>query len=48
MFPAVAMRDYLREHKGEYETRIATDYDTRTGRVRKQSLGAVVPLAAFR
>ena len=48
VFPVSAMRDYLREHRGEYETRIATDYDRRTGRVRKQSLGAVVPLALFR
>lgn len=48
VFPVSAMRDYLREHRGEYETRIATDYDKRTGRVRKQSLGAIVPLANFR
>ena len=48
VFPVASMRDYLREHRGEYETRIATDYDRRTGRVRKQSLGAIVPLTIFR
>lgn len=47
IFPVGAMRQYLREHKGEYETRIANDYDRRTGSIRKQSLGAIVPLARF-
>ena len=47
IFPVPAMRNYLREHKGEYETRIATDYDRITGAIRKQSLGAIVPLVPF-
>lgn len=47
VFSVSDMRKYLREHKGEYETRTATDYDRRTGAVRKQSLGAIVPLVPF-
>lgn len=47
IFPVGAMRQYLREHREEYETRIANDYDRRTGAIRKQSLGAIVPLARF-
>ena len=48
IFPVGDMRQYLKDHKGEYETRIANDYDRRTGSIRKQSLGAIVPLARFR
>lgn len=47
IFPVGAMRQYLKNHYGEYNTRRATDYNRTTGAVRKQSLGAVVPLAAF-
>ena len=45
VFSVADMRRYLTEHPGDYETRIANDYDERTGRVKKQSLGAIVPLA---
>lgn len=48
IFPVDGMRDYLKNHLGEYETRTASDYDYRTGQVRKQSRGAVVPLAKFK
>lgn len=47
VFEAAEMRRYLERHKGEYETRKATDYDIRTGAIKKQSLGAIIPLAAF-
>ena len=47
VFPVPAMRGYLKNHLGEYETRIATDFDRRTGAIKKQSLGAIVPLVKF-
>nr|CRY94019.1 hypothetical protein [uncultured prokaryote] len=47
VFPVPAMRGYLKNHLGEYETRIATDFDRRTGATKKQSLGAIVPLVKF-
>ncbi len=48
IFRAEDMRRYLREHKGEYETRIANDYNYLDGSIRKQSLGAIVPIGHFR
>lgn len=47
VFPVPAMREYLKINLGEYETRIATDFNRRTGEIRKQSLGAIVPLVKF-
>ncbi len=47
IFTANDMRSYLKAHKGEYETRIANDY-SQDGRIRKQSLGAIVPIGSFR
>lgn len=47
VFPVPAMREYLKNNLGEYETRIATDFNRRTGEIRKQSLGAIVPLVKF-
>lgn len=47
VFKAEDMREYLERHKGEYEERTAKDY-RRDGTVRKQSLGAVVPVGLFR
>ena len=47
VFKAEDMRTYLRTHQGEYETRIANDYNFKDGTIRKQSLGAIVPLAKF-
>lgn len=47
VFPVPAMRGYLKNHLGEYETRTATDFDRRTGAIKKQSLGAIVPLVKF-
>ena len=41
------MREYLKNNLGEYETRIATDFNRQTGEIRKQSLGAIVPLVKF-
>lgn len=48
VFSVGDMRNYLKQHPGEYETRIANDYDRRSGEVRKQSLGAIVPLGRFK
>jgi len=48
IFPALAMKDFLQQHIGEYETSIAKDYDKRTGEVKKESLGAKVPISLFR
>lgn len=47
VFSAADMKDYLETHKGCYETRTASDYDKRTGAIRKQSRGAIIPLATF-
>ena len=46
VFKRPDMRRYLEEHKGEYETRIASDYK-RDGTVRKRALGAIVPVGKF-
>ena len=48
IFRAEDMRDYLKNHKDEYETKVANDYNYRDGTIYKQSLGAIVPLANFR
>ena len=47
VFQAEAMREYLRQHRGEYEERTASDY-RRDGTRRKQSKGAIVPVGLFR
>lgn len=47
VFKTNDMRDFLTERKGEYEERTANDY-RRDGTVRKQSLGAIVPVGLFR
>lgn len=47
-FRAEDMRDFLKNHKGEYATREANDYNNRDGTIRKKSLGATVPLSLFR
>jgi len=46
VFKTSEMREYLQAHDAEYETRIATDYN-RDGTIRKQSLGAIVPIELF-
>lgn len=46
VFKAEDMREYLAQHKGEYEERTAKDYK-RDGTIRKQSLGALVPIGLF-
>lgn len=46
VFRTADMRQYLKQHTGEYETRIASDY-RRDGTVRKQSLGAIIPIRLF-
>ena len=46
VFKSADMRRYLEEHKGEYETRMASDY-RRDGTVRKRALGAIVPIGKF-
>ncbi len=48
VFSTGDMRKYLKEHKEDYQTRIATDYYKDTAIIRKQSLGAVVPLESLR
>ena len=47
VFSSADMRDYLDTHKGEYETRIASDYRM-DGTVRKKTLGAIVPIGRFK
>ena len=46
VFSSEDMRKYLNDHKAEYETRTANDYN-RDGSIRKQSRGAIVPLGLF-
>lgn len=48
IFRVEDMREYLREYKSEYETRVANDYNYHNGLIRKQSLGAIVPIGLFR
>lgn len=48
VFSAEDMRQFLKNHRDEYETRKATDYNYRDGTIYKQSLGAIVPLSLFR
>lgn len=47
VFKVKDMRDYLEKHRGEYEERKAKDY-RQDGTIKKQSLGAVVPIGLFR
>ena len=47
VFKTNDMRDFLTKHKEAYEERTANDY-RRDGTVRKQSLGAIVPVGLFR
>ena len=48
VFGADDMRKYLREHKEDYQLKIANDYNSFDGSIRKQSLGAIVPIGLFR
>ena len=47
VFSADDMRQFLRTHQEDYETRIANDYNYRDGTIYKQSVGAIVPLSNF-
>lgn len=47
IFTVEDLRQYLKTHTGEYKTLIANDYNCRTGQIKKQSLGAIVPIASF-
>lgn len=47
IFSVEDMRQYLKTHTGEYRTLIANDYYQNTSIIRKQSLGAIVPIASF-
>lgn len=47
VFSVQDMREYLEKHKGEYDERPAKDY-RRDGTIRKQSLGAIVPIGLYR
>ena len=48
IFSADDMRAYIKTHKGEYSIVTADDRNRRTGQIIKQSLGAIVPIEAFR
>ena len=47
IFSVEDMREYLKKHTVEYKTLIANDYYRYTNQIRKQSLGAIVPIASF-
>ena len=47
IFSVADMRQYLKTHTGEYRTLVANDYYQNTSIIRKQSLGAIVPLVSF-
>ena len=47
IFSVEDMRQYLKTHTGKYKTLVANDYNYHTGQIRKQSLGAIVPIASF-
>lgn len=47
IFSVEDMRDYIKTHKGEYQMKTADDKNSRTGQIRKQSLGAIVPIDDF-
>lgn len=47
IFSVEDMRQYLKTQTGKYRTLVANDYNYYTGQIRKQSLGAIVPIASF-
>ena len=47
VFRTKDMQEFIEQHSAEYETRKATDYN-KDGTIRKQSLGAIVPIGLFR
>jgi len=48
VFRADDMRKYLREYKDDYSLKIAKDYNSYDGSIKKESLGAIVPIGLFR
>ena len=47
IFSVEDMRQYLKTQTGKYKTLVANDYNCCTGQIRKQSLGAIVPITSF-